>query len=508
MANKPHLTFARIVSGTVDTNGTGTGNVTITQVPVTAAVALTTITANTSTTATTTVATTTTIASTTITTITATTTTAIISTTTATASSETTSVSITAVESGSHTSCITPGESCPNFGRNKDGLHQRFIEERKQDLDGNAHIQRPVQFGPHQQNQYYQQIQRRSKPRSKNDRSRKDDNVLLACKEESEAHMEQQPEVVLGPAPLPTVNAWFKQSATEFSDCMLYIRKNYGYKERFKNLRVLETKELKEESSVLNSQTSSTKEEANSQEISLPLKTMESDTDSVIKLTAQETLTCTSGNDSKKMVKPSYSGQIKQGEQHEAEGTNVDDKAWPSLNEAVSEESKPDSAINNANTKGGAVVSHEVVKVADNLEAASYADVKQDRDKENESNGKSNRSGKAWKKLDLDVDYAGREGQGRRGNTSSGSKNDHPQKNSRRGANFTKQQTVKEYISPSYGIVTDPASTAENAPKMAPALAPASLLGCAQPLSCIAPALIYSPECATVSEEYAEEDYW
>ncbi|VIO92401.1 La domain containing protein [Brugia malayi] len=453
MANKPHLTFARIVSGTVDTNGTGSGNVTITQVPVTAAVALTTITANTSTTATTTVATTTTIASTTITTITATTTTAIISTTTATASSETTSVSITAVESGSHTSCITPGESCgiiassiPNFGRNKDGLHQRFIEERKQDLDGNAHIQRPVQFGPHQQNQYHQQIQRRSKPRSKNDRSRKDDNVLLACKEESEAHTEQQPEVVLGPAPLPTVNAWFKQSATE-------------------------TKELKEESSVLNSQTSSTKEEANSQEILLPLKTMESDTDSVIK------------------------------------GTNVDDKAWPSLNEAVSEESKPDSAINNANTKGGAVVSHEVVKVADNLEAASYADVKQDRDKENESNGKSNRSGKAWKKLDLEVDYAGREGQGRRGNTSSGSKNDHPQKN-RRGANFTKQQTVKEYISPSYGIVTDPASTAENASKMAPALAPASLLGCAQPLSCIAPALIYSPECATVSEEYAEEDYW
>lgn len=58
--------------------------------------------------------------------------------------------------------------------------------------------------------------------------------------------------------------------------------------------------------------------------------------------------------------------------------------------------------------------------------------MKQDRDKENESNGnggKSNRSGKAWKKLDIDVDYAGREGQGRRGNTGPGSKSDHPQKN-------------------------------------------------------------------------------
>ncbi|VDM12219.1 unnamed protein product, partial [Wuchereria bancrofti] len=419
MANKPHLTFARIVSGTIDTNGTGTGNVTVTQVPVTAAVALTTITANTTTTI--------------------------------------TGVSITAVESGSHTSCITPGGSCgiiassmPNSGKNKDGLHQRFIEERKQDLDGNAHVQRPVHFGPHQQNQYHQ-IQRRNKPRPKNDRSRKDDNVLLASKEESETHTEQQPEVVLGPAPLPTVNAWFKQSATE-------------------------TKELKEESSVLNSQTSSTKEEASSQEISLPLKTTETYTDSVIKLAAQETLTCKSGNDSKKMAKPSHSGQIKQGEHLEAEGTNVDDKAWPSLNEAINEELKPDSAISNTNTKGGAVVSQEVVKVADNLEAACYADVKQDRDKENESNGKSNRSGKAWKKLDLDVDYAGREGQGRRGNTGSGSKNDHPQKNSRRGTNFAKQQTVKEYISPSYGIITDPASTAENASKIAPALAPASLL--------------------------------
>ncbi|EJW88398.1 hypothetical protein WUBG_00693 [Wuchereria bancrofti] len=511
MANKPHLTFARIVSGTIDTNGTGTGNVTVTQVPVTAAVALTTITANT----TTTVATTTTTASTTITTTTiTTTTTTTIPTTTATVSSEITGVSITAVESGSHTSCITPGGSCgiiassmPNSGKNKDGLHQRFIEERKQDLDGNAHVQRPVHFGPHQQNQYHQ-IQRRNKPRPKNDRSRKDDNVLLASKEESETHTEQQPEVVLGPAPLPTVNAWFKQSATEFSDCMLYTRKNYGYKEQFKNLHVLETKELKEESSVLNSQTSSTKEEASSQEISLPLKTTEAYTDSVIKLAAQETLTCKSGNDSKKMAKPSHSGQIKQGEHLEAEGTNVDDKAWPSLNEAINEELKPDSAISNTNTKGGAVVSQEVVKVADNLEAACYADVKQDRDKENESNGKSNRSGKAWKKLDLDVDYAGREGQGRRGNTGSGSKNDHPQKNSRRGTNFAKQQTVKEYISPSYGIITDPASTAENASKIAPALAPASLLGCAQPLSCIAPALIYSPECATVSEEYAEEDYW
>lgn len=79
---------------------------------------------------------------------------------------------------------------------------------------------------------------------------------------------------------------------------------------------------------------------------------------------------------------------------------------------------------------------------------------------------------------------------------------------SRRGPNFAKQQTVKEQSNSSYGIITDPASVTENTSKIAPALAPASLLGCAQPLSCIAPALIYSPECATASEEYAEEDYW
>lgn len=58
--------------------------------------------------------------------------------------------------------------------------------------------------------------------------------------------------------------------------------------------------------------------------------------------------------------------------------------------------------------------------------------MKQDKDKENENNGnggKNNKSGKAWKKLDIDVDYTGREGQGRRGNIGPGNKNDHPQRN-------------------------------------------------------------------------------
>ncbi|VDO27943.1 unnamed protein product [Onchocerca flexuosa] len=464
MANKPQLTFARIVSGTVDTNGIGTGSVAITQAPVTVAV-----TSATAITIATTVSNTT-------------------ATTTATASSPITDVSTTAMESGNHTSSTTPGGSCViasavpySSGKNKDGLHQRFVEERKPDSNGNAHVQRSILSGPHQQNHYHQQIQRRNKPRLKNDRSRKDDNVLSVGKEENETHTEQQPEVILGPAPLPTVNAWFKHSVTE-------------------------TKESKEESEVLKPHISSAKEEVNS----LPLKKMDTEKDNVIKSVAQETLTSTGENNSKKMAKSSLSSQTtKQEKQVDTEATNVDDKAWPSLNEAVNEELKPDNAINNVITKGGAV-NHEVIKIIDSSEAVYYTDMKQDRDKENESNGnggKNNKSGKAWKKLDIDVDYTGREGQGRRGNTGPGNKSDHPQKNSRRGSSFAKQQAIKQY-SPSYGVITVPASTTENVAKIVPALAPASLLGCAQPLSYIAPAFIYSPECATISDEYAEEDYW
>ncbi|KAM3722858.1 La-related protein [Dirofilaria immitis] len=452
MASKSQLTFARIVSGTVDTNGTGTGSIAITQAPVTIAVASTTATTIATSIATTTTATTATI----------TTTTTAITTTAAMANSPIIDSSIAAMESGNDISSTTPGGSCvtasavPNCS------------------DSSAHVQRPIQCGPHQQNHYHQQIQRRNKPRPKSDRSRKDDNVLSVGKEENETHAEQQPEVVLGPAPLPTVNAWFKQSTTE-------------------------TKESKEEGGVLNSHISSTKEEINS----LPLKTVVVDKDNIIKSMAQETLTSTGENNSKIAKSPHSSQTTKQEEQIDTETTNVDDKAWPSLNEAVNEELKPDSAK-------GDTINHEIIKDTDSSEAICYMDMKQDRDKENESNGnggKSGRSGKTWKKLDIDVDYTGREGQGRRGNIGPGSKNDHPQKN-RRGPSFVKQQTVKEYSNLSYGVITDPASATENVSKIVPALAPASLLGCAQPLSCIAPALIYNPECATVSEEYAEEDYW
>ncbi|VDK80752.1 unnamed protein product [Litomosoides sigmodontis] len=478
MANKPQITFARIVSGTTDMDDTGAGSVMATQFPVTVAVASTTIAA-------TITATTATVTTTTTTTTTATATAAGITDTVTTeiASNEVTDVSTTTMGSVNQMSSTAPGDVCgvttssvPNsLGKSKDGLHQRCIEERKPDSSSNAHIQRSIQFGQQQQNQCHQQIQRRSKPRHKTDRLRKDDSVLSAGKEESEIHAEQ-PEIVLGPAPLPTVNAWFKQSTAEI-------------------------KESKEDG-IVNPQISSTKE-ANSQEISLSSKAVADDKDSVIKLVAQETLTFTSENSSNKTVKPSHSGQTKQEEQLDAEAANVDDKAWPSLNEAVNEELKQESVINNAKGSG-----HEPVKVTDSSEAAAcYADVRQDRDRENENNGsggKSSRSGKAWKKLDIDVDYAGREVQGRRGNSVSSGKSDHPQKTSRRGPNFAKQQTVKEESNPHCGIITD--HPAEK--KIVPALAPASLSGCAQPLSCIAPALMYSPECATVCEEYAEEDYW
>lgn len=170
MANKPQLTFARIVSGTIDTNCTGNGNNAITQDSVTTAVASTTT------------ATAITIATTTNDTDTAASAIADTITDTAiteTVSSEITDVSIAEIESGSHISGTSSGDSCdvtlssvPN-NKNKQSLHQRFIEERKSDSDGNAHIQRPIQFGQHQQNQHHQQIQRRSKPRSKTDRLRK-----------------------------------------------------------------------------------------------------------------------------------------------------------------------------------------------------------------------------------------------------------------------------------------------------------------------------------------------
>lgn len=80
---------------------------------------------------------------------------------------------------------------------------------------------------------------------------------------------------------------------------------------------------------------------------------------------------------------------------------------------------------------------------------------------------------------------------------------------SRRGTNFGKQQTAKENSSnrnPSSGVTSAP--TTENTAKAAPVVVPASLMGCIQPLSCIAPTVIYTPESATANEEYAEEDYW
>lgn len=157
MASKPQLTFARIVSGNVDVNGSGTGSVKITQSSVTTAVPSTDISATSTTITTTSTNSTTTIAA------------------TATASSELTDVSNTTVESGSQTGSITHGSSCglaaqsvpTSSGKNKDGSHQRLTEERRPDPDYNASCS--IHSGPHQQNQFH----RRNKPRPKSDRLRK-----------------------------------------------------------------------------------------------------------------------------------------------------------------------------------------------------------------------------------------------------------------------------------------------------------------------------------------------
>lgn len=162
------------MSGTTDMDDTGTESAMAMQAPVTVAVASTTIAATITATTTTTTATVTT------TTASATTASTTDTVTTETASSEVIDVSTTAMESVNHMSS-TAGDvygatmpSVPNsLGKNKDGLHQRYIEERKPDSNSNAHVQRSIQFGQQQQNQYHQQIQRRSKPRHKADRLRK-----------------------------------------------------------------------------------------------------------------------------------------------------------------------------------------------------------------------------------------------------------------------------------------------------------------------------------------------
>lgn len=47
----------------------------------------------------------------------------------------------------------------------------------------------------------------------------------------------------------------------------------------------------------------------------------------------------------------------------------MDEKSWPSLNESINEELKPESAASASNMKGGSV-GHEVLKVANSSEAA------------------------------------------------------------------------------------------------------------------------------------------
>lgn len=47
----------------------------------------------------------------------------------------------------------------------------------------------------------------------------------------------------------------------------------------------------------------------------------------------------------------------------------MDDKAWPSLNEAVNDELKPDSVINNVK---GSIATHDGMKVTENSEVVCY----------------------------------------------------------------------------------------------------------------------------------------
>uniref|UniRef100_A0A0N5AB56 HTH La-type RNA-binding domain-containing protein n=1 Tax=Syphacia muris TaxID=451379 RepID=A0A0N5AB56_9BILA len=323
---------------------------------------------------------------------------------------------------------------------------------------------------------------RRNRPsRYVNDRDRiekkiKDESVT-SKPDESESSS-PVPAVVLGPAPVPAVNAWFRNSKskenanensnealplkTEVKDQLSDEKINSGQNtELQKNKKVKQTSEFAEATST----GSKTDKSSNIHDTSefKPVATAMKDT----------------------------IGQ-------------VDEKAWPSLNAALTEETKAEPAsVQQSHKNNSRQGSPNVENVVGHTTLQEPKKEKEVGESSNANNGlKSSRSGKNWKKLDIDVDYTGREGQSRRANINAG-KGDQQQysQRNRRGTNI--KQTGKENISISLST-SNPGNGTENTSEK---LSSSTLQSNTGPS---APGLHPSPNSGNAdhNDEYVEENYW
>lgn len=313
----------------------------------------------------------------------------------------------------------------------------------------------------HSQSQPPQHHRRNRPPRHKNDRSEKRQKEDAAATEKEEDSPPGQQKIVLGPAPPPAVNAWFRHNG----------------------------KHAENEETRRNGQ----QQQPDDGEAKKDQKAVEP-----AAAVASKTVETAKPKDDKKQV------------------TRVDEKAWPSLNAAVVEDTKPESG-NTAHsaTDKGAIPSRQDSPDANdgcavecNAQDAPKSDVAHDREKEGGENScvngsRSSKSGKNWKKLDIEVDYTGREGQIRRGNSGGGIKGDQNQSGQRNRRSGNAKLPSKE--GPISGAPTNAgASLVEGtAAKGATGnTAPPSLLGCVQ-----IPPPVFGSNNDHINE-YVEEDYW
>lgn len=278
---------------------------------------------------------------------------------------------------------------------------------------------------------------RRNRPsRHVNDRDRERERDRLDKKNKEEPVIKPDdtevsstaPPVVLGPAPVPAVNAWFKKSTKS--------KENEGIEKQVETQGALKC-EIKGQS---------VDEEIGDAKTIEPQKTKkEKQTFEFLNTSATACKT-----DAKSVFNAAVSAEFKSSAPGSKETmTHVDEKAWPSLNAALSEEVKSEAPAIPSCHKGSS--SRQGSPNAENA-TADLNSQESKKEKEtgesggNSSGSKNSRSGKNWKKLDIDVDYAGREGQPRRSNVSNpkGDQIQFSQRN-RRGVSNLKQ-TDKEGV--------------------------------------------------------------
>ncbi|VDK50444.1 unnamed protein product [Anisakis simplex] len=366
---------------------------------------------------------------------------------------------------------------------------------------------------------------RRNKPpryRSEKHPKVKDSGVPAAEKDDSEAVNTQpvQKEIVLEPAPLPAVNAWFSRQSSK------------------------RTAEEGVESAKVAQQTPSVN---STQKQSVPaLPTAQQQKKVEVNVTTKPTATAPSKDDIKTKPKAGIAISVSATsaaitseqaavpsnvpmptvasvvtglpvpvqKQNDNEGVRqVDEKVWPSLNAAVlSDEQKADDV-----TPAGAVATTKAqntsVRQTQSLDSESdsvekkheintnEAKLDKEKDKEKEkgkekektdgstatpsnASSKGGKGAKTWKKVDIDVDYAGREGQSRRSNAAlSSNRNDHGQSlpRNRRGGLKQQQQSVKDASSAQYVNSTNSENLIKGGvPNGMPGLLPQSGAGVSQ----------------------------